>query len=402
MNDPLSLTCLIQDSSRRPYVSGPLVAVPTQVSLNSRSSAIDASIAHVGHRSFTMWLLRTKDATLKYFASPENVPRHQGPGRTSGYAILSHVWRENEQEFLDIQALPSKCTPGQTPRDIASEKIRMACKLAEEWDYEWIWIDTCCIDKSSSAELSEAINSMFHYYSLAGQCFAYLDDVCREGSYGLPGDEFKKSRWHTRGWTLQELIAPKQVCFVSKAWEVMGHKDVDYMQDTKLVEEATGVPVDVLKDSNRMKEFSVAQRMSWAAGRVTTRKEDEAYCLLGIFDINMPTLYGEGRKAFRRLQEEIMRQSPDTTLFAWGLHCTWDELVLLRPEDPASSEDPDYHLFATSPSAFRNCSQVRFVNPTRCLNPSSDTVCNVYLHRSLLPITVLMMSCIHSRSMTDT
>ncbi|KAI0753645.1 heterokaryon incompatibility protein-domain-containing protein [Fomes fomentarius] len=322
-----------------------------------------------------MWLLRSKTATLEYFVSPEHVPRytrflHQ-------YAILSHVWGENDQTFQEIQKLPSKCSPGQTPRDIASEKIRKACELAEKWGYKWIWIDTCCIDKSSSAELSEAINSMFRYYSLADVCFAYLEDVLSDDR-SMPEDEFKKSKWHTRGWTLQELIAPKLVAFVSSSWSPIAFKD----DQARLVEEATGVPVEVLADPKQMKRFSIAQRMSWAARRVTTREEDEAYCLLGIFDINMPTLYGEGRKAFRRLQEEIMRQSPDTTLFAWGLHCTWDELVNLRAEDPA--EHPDYHLFATSPSSFHQCSQLHFVDPTKCLNQSpSDAVCDVHLHCSV-------------------
>ncbi|KAI0753618.1 heterokaryon incompatibility protein-domain-containing protein [Fomes fomentarius] len=315
-----------------------------------------------------MWLLRAKEATLEHFVSPEHVPPHRYRTGCRAYAILSHVWGKKEQTFQDIQALPFKCAPGQTPRDIASEKIRKACELAEEKGYEWIWIDTCCIDKSSSTELSEAINSMFRYYSLAGECFAYLEDVSSDDG-PMPAVQFKKSKWHTRGWTLQELIAPQQVTFLSSSWTYMGRKSYN----ARVVEEATGVPVDVLRFQMQMKEFSIAQRMSWAARRVTTREEDEAYCLLGIFDINMPPLYGEGRKAFRRLQEEIMRQSPDTTLFAWGPRCTWDELAHLRVEDPASCEDPDYHLFATSPSSFRECSQLRFVNPMKCLRQLSGT-----------------------------
>ncbi|KAI0753640.1 heterokaryon incompatibility protein-domain-containing protein [Fomes fomentarius] len=167
------------------------------------------SSTHCPHSTFTMWLLRARTATLEYFVSPEHVPqKREWTGmKIGGYAILSHVWGKNEQTFQDIKALPSQCVPGQTPRDIASEKIRMACMLAEKDGHEWIWIDTCCIDKSSSAELSEAINSMFRYYSLAGVCFAYLEDVSNRYYDPMPKDEFKKSKWHTRGWTLQELIA---------------------------------------------------------------------------------------------------------------------------------------------------------------------------------------------------
>ncbi|KAI0752074.1 heterokaryon incompatibility protein-domain-containing protein [Fomes fomentarius] len=316
-----------------------------------------------------MWLLRSTDATLKEFVSPEDVfDCEPPPGWSRGYAILSHVWGENEQTFQEIRALPSKCAPGQTPRDIASEKIRKACELAEERFVEWIWIDTCCINKSSSAELSEAINSMFRYYSLAKECFAYLEDVSSDDG-SMPEDEFKNSKWLTRGWTLQELIAPDDLTFISKSWTDIGNKN----SHAELLQDATGIPADVLKDSRQMKKYSIAQRMSWAAKRRTTREEDEAYCLLGIFDINMPTLYGEGTKAFRRLQEEIMRQHPDTTLFAWGQHCTWDELVHLRPEDPASCQHVDYHIFATSPSFFYRCSKIRYVDPMKWSKQSSNT-----------------------------
>ncbi len=321
-----------------------------------------------------MWLLRSTDAILEKFVSPLDVFRVAPEPWNGGYAILSHVWGENEQTFQDIQELPSKCAPGQTPRDLASEKIRKACELAEQEHFLFIWIDTCCIDKTSSAELSEAINSMFSYYSLAVECFAYLEDVSSDDG-SMPKDEFKKSKWLTRGWTLQELIASRYVTFISKSWTNIGDKKFH----AELIEEASGIPVDVLQDSKQMKNYSIAQRMSWAARRATTRQEDEAYCLLGIFDINMPTLYGEGRKAFRRLQEEIMKQYPDTTLFAWGQHCTWDELTHLRPEDPASCEHIEYHIFATSPSLFHRCSKIRFVDPMKWSKQSSNAVCDDHL-----------------------
>ncbi len=110
-----------------------------------------------------MWLLRSTDAILEKFVSPFDVCRVAPEPWYWGYAILSHVWGENEQTSQDIQELPSKCAPGQTPRDIASEKIRNACKLADVYEYDWIWIDTCCINKESIADLSEAINAMFRY-----------------------------------------------------------------------------------------------------------------------------------------------------------------------------------------------------------------------------------------------
>ena len=307
-----------------------------------------------------MWLLSTTRAELKFFVSPERVP--------GGYAILSHVWGSDEQSFQDIEGLRSRCAvSGENPRDLASEKIRGCCQLAEYHGYAWVWIDTCCIDKSSSAELSEAINSMFLYYSVAGICYAYLQDVpSRRADYAAEEKEaaFRNSRWHTRGWTLQELIAPRIVLCVTQSWEILGSK-ADY---AALLEEVTGVPATVLRLEDELKDISVAQRMSWASRRTTTRVEDEAYCLLGIFDINMPTLYGEGRKAFRRLQEEIMRQSSDTTLFAWGSCCELSEVT------PGSIfTGSEFFFFAPAPSAFLECHDVRF-DPGETHRPEGTVV----------------------------
>jgi hypothetical protein len=173
--------------------------------------------------------------------------------------------------------------------------------------------DTCCIDKSSSAELSEAINSMYAWYQRGVVCYAYLSDVQLWSTY-QPEDadgawvaenpeavlQVMKSRWWTRGWTLQELIAPPSVVFyaaTSQGWSKIGTKGslID------LVAARTGIRDDILRGLD-VKKCSVAQRMSWASQRETTRTEDLAYCLLGIFGVNMPLLYGEGSKAFLRLQ----------------------------------------------------------------------------------------------------
>ncbi|KAI0718605.1 heterokaryon incompatibility protein-domain-containing protein [Cerioporus squamosus] len=258
-----------------------------------------------------MWLLSSDRAELHYYVAPEEVP--------DGYAILSHVWDMREHTFQDIQALRARCEGADTnPRDLLdpSDKIRRCCEVAQRHGYRWVWIDTCCIDKTSSAELSEAINSMFRWYALAKICYAYLKDVSsppvanqtrRSGSMGA-------SIWLKRGWTLQELLAPAFVVFVSADWGVLGTK-ADFAEP---LEELTGIPFQVLTLQRPISDFSVAQRMSWAANRATTRVEDRAYCLMGIFGVTMPPLYGEGDMAFQRLQEEIMRNYDDSTLFAWS------------------------------------------------------------------------------------
>ena len=225
------------------------------------------------------------------------------------YAILSHTWGEGEVSYKQFKHLTKNIRLSK-----GYKKIESSCRQARKFDLRYVWVDTCCIDKSSSAELSEAINSMFRYYANAAVCFAYLADVdSRDGNENSLRIQIRRSRWVTRGWTLQELIAPRTVCFFNKSWTRLGTKD----SMDGLLQEVTGVDRLLLTHERPLANFSIACRMSWAAGRRTTRVEDLAYSLLGIFNINMPLLYGEGQKAFRRLQEEIMKESDDQSLFAW-------------------------------------------------------------------------------------
>lgn len=199
--------------------------------------------------------------------------------------------------------------------------------------------DTVCIDKSSSAELSEAINSMYRWYQNAQICYAYLADVTVAEKPRGGGSAFERSRWFTRGWTLQELIAPSNLVFYSSDWRRIGTKSE--LRD--IISEITGINVGVLGGTDP-DHFSIAQRMSWASKRKTTRVEDIAYCLLGIFGVNMTLLYGEGERSFVRLQEEIMKASDDHSLFAWAMGNT----------DPETGQG----LLATSPEEFRNSGSI--------------------------------------------
>ena len=285
-----------------------------------------------------MWVLSTSRAKLHFFQNPEEVP--------DGYAALSHVWdkKEGEQSFQDIQRINEDCNRnGTNPRDFVCEKIQRCCELAEKHGYKWVWIDTCCIDKTSSADISEAVNTMFQYYSFARICYGYLADIpYYETNFPESADHkayhgvrcnLVCSEWFCRGWTLQELIAPRFFLFLSQDWKVFGSRS-DF---AIILEIKFGIPAALLKYEVSHRIYSIAQRMYWYGKRKTARLEDEAYCLLGLFDIHMPTLYGEGRNAFRRLQEEIMKQSADTTLFAWD-----------------SNEEESYKacLFAPFPSVF--------------------------------------------------
>lgn len=255
------------------------------------------------------------------------------------YAILSHRWGATDEEVLyaDLEAKGPKAAK----RKRGWQKVQDTCQQAIDDGYNYVWIDTCTIDKTSSAELSEAINSMFAYYEKAAVCYAYLSDVQsgRQNPHGLER-ELQRSKWFTRGWTLQELLAPTNMHFFNFKWELIGTKTS--LKGT--LSKITGISPGILTGQFQICSASIAQRMSWAALRKTTRPEDIAYCLMGIFEVHMPLLYGEGEKAFHRLQEEIMKSSDDHTLFAWA--------------DPNAKDDERFGLLAKHPSMFKGCGDV--------------------------------------------
>jgi len=219
------------------------------------------------------------------------------------YAILSHTWGPMTEEvtFRDL-------IDGTSKAKVGYDKIRFCGEQARRDGLQYFWVDTCCIDKTNSSELQEAINSMFSWYRDATKCYVYLSDVPAfdfdrnhqlSRKTWLPA--FSASRWFTRGWTLQELIAPRTVEFFSKEHCPLGDKK----SLEQAIHEITRIPLGALRGDRHLHEFSVDERMSWAKDRKTTRQEDAAYCLLGIFDIHMPLIYGEGRnKALIRLRKE--------------------------------------------------------------------------------------------------
>ncbi|KAF5631760.1 beta transducin [Fusarium sp. NRRL 52700] len=269
------------------------------------------------------------------------------------YGILSHRWGKDEITFQDLTQW-------------TLEDLRDRESFFKIWDLliwagrdslSYVWIDTCCIDKSSSAELSEAINSMFRWYQQSEKCYVYLDDfdiyinskiidhqLAERGVVLDKSDtSFFNSLWFTRGWTLQELIAPRNVEFYDNNWVSFGSRDVALLDR---ICERTGIWPQLFREPRcacpsgghsysavrdgictgcqgldtlplTLDSFAVSIKMSWASSRITTRKEDAAYCLLGLFNLNMPLLYGEGDKAFLRLQKAIVRQSKDHSVLLW-------------------------------------------------------------------------------------
>lgn len=220
------------------------------------------------------------------------------------YAILSHTWGPPTEEVSCKDLMEDT---GHEKSGFA--KLAFCAKMAAYNGLQHFWADVACIDKSSSAELSEAINSMFRWYKEAARCYVYMSDVTMDPFNIHSARErrtggFRESRWFTRGWTLQELIAPASVYFYSREEHLLGTRSSLNHE----IHEVTGIPLKVLQERS-MDGFTADERLSWALGRETTREEDMAYALLGLMDIHMPLIYGEGRtKAFNRMLKEITEE----------------------------------------------------------------------------------------------
>ena len=269
-----------------------------------------------------MYLLSTLNLTLHEFSKP-NLP---------DYVILSHRWGEGEVLYRDV-------LDGIAERKQGYAKVKGCCQLALSQGWEYVWIDTCCIDKSSSAELSEAINSMFRWYQNAEVCYAYLSDVPM-----LPYEErmpaFRKSQWFMRGWTLQELLAPRSVVFYDVSWQEIGTR--------RSLDHTIASVTNIHCGFQNYKRASVAQKMSWAALRKTSRPEDMAYCLMGLFGVHMAVIYGEGYDAFLRLQLEIIKMSDDETIFAWTQPKPLENFIVISNRG----------LLAPTPAAFKESEDI--------------------------------------------
>ncbi|TEA10001.1 Vegetative incompatibility protein HET-E-1 [Colletotrichum sidae] len=195
-------------------------------------------------------------------------------GNIPAYSILSHTWEKEEVSFQDMERQAHSPKAGY-------QKLLASCAQSLRDGFDYIWIDTCCIDKTSSAELSEAINSMYRFYEQAAVCYAFLCDVPDDTGFDEESS-FAKSRWFTRGWTLQELLAPSRIVFYSKNWKPLGTRS----ELGRLISSVSGIDEQFLW-GRPLTYASIAARMSWAARRQTTRAEDRAYSLLGVFGVNL-------------------------------------------------------------------------------------------------------------------
>jgi hypothetical protein len=266
------------------------------------------------------------------------------------YAVLSHRWQTPKITLQTFKTDDLHNANTQTPQ---LDKIRQACGKARDRTppLDWVWIDSCCIDKTNAVEESRSVNSMFEWYRRAAVCIVYLYDVDETSLFESqsPDRLHEKSEWFTRGWTLQELLAPGQMEFYEQHWKFMGTK-ISLVGPLAYL---TGIDKEYLTGERSIVTASVATRMSWMAGRTTTLVEDVAYSMLGIFGVNMAPLYGEGVKAFIRLQKTLIEDSTDESIFAWTV--PEDGLFRCyagRGQVPPTWSPKKWGLLAPSPDCF--------------------------------------------------
>lgn len=268
--------------------------------------------------------------------------------RLPAYAVLPRTWDDGEvnlQQYVrDLSAKDDRQASiwayyRSLPRDSTLltpgwRKMIDSCRIASSHGLEWIWCDMCCIDNTSSSELSESINSMFHWLQKAEACYAFISDFDSASGHS----NLDSCRWFTRGWTYQELLAPPKVEFYDRQLRCSG----DRLELAARISHTTGIPVGYLTGEPQITEACIAQRKFWASRRETTREGDVAYSLLGIFNVQLPLLYGEGTKAFAKLQKQIRVETRDETIFAWTV---FDRRSYIR--DPLN-----FSMLAESPRNF--------------------------------------------------
>lgn len=313
-----------------------------------------------------MKLLHTHNFTLESFPEPPS----------QSYACLSYTWGtppHGEVSHRDVVGCGARSPkadygtlkdraslPAWARRDTESaRRVVGACSRAREVGIKYLWVDTICIDRTSLADISEAINSMYRWYRQATVCYAHLSDLAPSAlpstddvasamaDCSLDETSLGRSRWFTRGWTLQELLLPRRLELYDREWNLRGSKSSSHV--VEMLSRISGVETAVLSDPDRIADFSYGRRMAWAAKRQVTRGEDAAYALLPILGVNMTVRYGEGgERAFQRLQEKVIRVTTDLSPLCWR-SCWEDEM---SDEEGEEGEQFFGGCLASSPAEF--------------------------------------------------
>ena len=204
--------------------------------------------------------------------------------------------------------------------------------ISSKYGCNYVWFDSGCIDKSSSTELEESIRSMFNWYRNSKICIVHLANT-------IHLSDLRRDPWFTRGWTLQELLAPKRVKFFGKSWQDITLDSINNDKDSylkvplwRIISSITRIPLPTLLDFTPGIDHA-RDAFVWVSNRKTTRIEDIAYCLIGLLGIPLSIAYGEGNMAFRRLQVEVLQHSHDMGLFAWiGQPSAYNSMLAEGPQ----------------------------------------------------------------------
>ncbi|KAM0256340.1 hypothetical protein ACHAPA_012195 [Fusarium lateritium] len=353
-----------------------------------------------------MRLLKTKSYDL-FEAS--DIPNPFPP-----YAILSHTWISSKEEttYQDMKTRKVDIN-NDVYKQKGWSKLRRYCDRAAKDGWDWAWMDTCCIDKTNPADTQEAINAMFRWYQRAGICYAHLEDldVVRDvkdmdlpqnvdfdetiGSQNAANSSgplhkalerfFIKAKWFTRGWTLQELLAPHHLVFVDCAWRRIGTRESWALE----IQRASNIEARHLTsfEPTDFASCSTAMRFSWASGRETTVEEDETYALLGLFGISLPLIYGEGqRQAFNRLQRQLITVYNDDSLFAWK-----------EQQANSANSAPKWGILARSVKDFWDSSKVKalghYGNTFSMTNQGLEITAKYWRQNSELNAAIICLNC---------
>lgn len=280
------------------------------------------------------------------------------------FAVFSHRWGNGEPSFNDLPSKRLQVSRRTTPSGPGYQKLLKFCEKARtDYGCEYVWADTCCINKESSAELEEAILSMGVWYSEAGVCIVHLGN-------STTLEDFMEEPWFTRGWTLEELLLPRKIRFYGKNWSPIcpvaaeGRREERATKDSRdeqrvndkenesvvtAIAKVTSIPEADIR--NFVPSCTrVSEKMRWAAQRTTSRIEDMAYSLLGLFDVSMPIAYGDGARAFYKLMSTIAEQCTEPDFFAWaGKPSRWSLALPSSPQCYGLKVTQSGHVTAATP-----------------------------------------------------
>ncbi|KAG0701294.1 hypothetical protein DFH29DRAFT_852779 [Suillus ampliporus] len=240
-------------------------------------------------------------------------PIEEAVAKYFNWVMLSHKWESKEPLMHDIHdKVVYDLDPGGTV-----VKLQTFCKVTRDAGHRRAWSDTCCTDQNNNVELQRSVNSMFVWYRNSALTIVYLSDVPPSSKSGALAD----STWNTRGWTIQEFLAPNVVLFYQVDWNpYLNDSSPDHKESVAIMQElkdATCIDAQALV-AFRPGMRGARQKLQWASTRVTTLQEDIAYSLFGIFGIHLPVIYGEMKQnALGRLLQEIVAQSGDITALDW-------------------------------------------------------------------------------------